>query len=1395
MARAGTVYVDVKAETSGFLRDVTQAGQGAARSLAGLAASGAKTVLSDIGTMGGTAALGLGVLGGAALKASSDFDAAMSGVQAVSNASVQELDALRDAALEAGKATVFSASDAAVAQGELAKAGIGTADILSGALRGSLDLAAAGQLELGRAAEISAQAMNLFNLQGSDVSRVADVLAAGANKSAADVEQLAQGMQQGGLVAGQLGLSLEDTVGVLSLFADNALVGSDAGTSLKTMLQRLVPTTKEQTNMMNELGLSFFDADGKFVGLEETARRLQTQMGGLTDEQRLNAMTTIFGADAIRAANLLYQSGAEGVRDYTAAVNDQGAAQRMASTMLDNLKGDVEAFKGSAETALIQIGGLLDGTARAITQAATDGLNGFLTFADSPAFEQIGVRIDQLGTRAAAALGGLGDAVDEALGGLTVADVNAFFDRVESGFDTIRDAAAGAEPLIAGVGVALGSMALSSIPLIGGLLPAISPLTGALGGLVLGSEQGRDALARLGEVAATVGQTAFTDVLAAIGEVAGEIGGSLGQAIEALGTGAIDAAGVLGPILGQAIRELGPPLGELVAEAARLGGEVLPDLASIAGSVLMPAIDVLGPVLSTAADAMSFLADNSEIVIPLLGAFAGFKLAGVISGWIGPLKGLGDMIGQVGQIAATQGVSNLTAFKGVLTASAGEAGSGLASALSGVLNPAVLGVTAAVSAGIGIYSAWSSAKSDAEAATRSLADALTNERDALGSTADALRERLSDLRGDDFTDEFNRVGLSVREVSDDLRAFPGAMDEFRGLFQGVNEDWEFFDQVVAQAEDAGIRVPDAVFKIRDAVEAGIISPSEGSELINIFTDLDKASAVAGDNLVAQFNDLKAAADDVGIDLGTFKQRFDDALTVEDKQAVIDEIVAQFPQLADAIGETGVSAEETQRQIEGLIGALKELEGTQLAVDQAQQDFTLSQERLLQALGQNGLTLDQNTAAGARNRQALDAMVEGGKALADAQARTDQTGQQSQATFDRMTGSIQQLANQIDPTGQLYEELLATYGLTPEQIRTEIDADTAAAKREVDDLRAQLNSMPGVPEPVRARIEALLNQGQVNAARAELEQFNRTYTARVLVQVEQSGGVPYNIATIERATGQDINKNGQIGAMNGMIRMAAGGFLPGEALIQPEVYPEGLVNWAEPGTGGEAIIPLAESKRKRSKDIWWETGRRLGVLPFADGGIRTASFGAGGFTADTLWGAIAESMQNAWQFQFDQQDSAGQLRMLREKLAGLHKFSDEWMRTMSDITRMEGEVARERAEQAKEIADNRWQYQFDRADRDAQIAMARRQRDSFKQFTDEWMRFNDLLERLQGTDPGSTGGGFAGRSGGGGSGLQQVNHITVEATGLITDPVGTGMAVAEALEAAARAGREDPWGQR
>lgn len=325
------------------------------------------------GKVGLVAAAGLG----AAVTAAANFDQAMSAVQAATHESAENMDALREAAIKAGADTAFSASEAAAGIENLAKAGVATNDILGGGLQGALDLAAAGSLEVADASEAAATAMTQFGLTGEDVPHIADLLAAAAGKAQGEVSDMNYALAQSGLVANQMGLSIEETTAGLASFASAGLLGSDAGTSFKAMLGALTPNSSKAREEMNRLGISAFDAQGNFIGLAEFAGVLQGALSNMSAETRQATLETIFGSDAVRAASVLYDQGERGIRDWTAAVDDQGYAAETAGIKLDNLKGDLEALKGSLETALIGAGEGSQGPLRAATQRITDLVNGF----------------------------------------------------------------------------------------------------------------------------------------------------------------------------------------------------------------------------------------------------------------------------------------------------------------------------------------------------------------------------------------------------------------------------------------------------------------------------------------------------------------------------------------------------------------------------------------------------------------------------------------------------------------------------------------------------------------------------------------------------------------------------------------------------------------------------------------------------------------------------------------------------------------------------------------------------------------------------------------------------------------------------------------------------------
>lgn len=373
-----SVSVAITAQVQGFVAGINTAKANMSSFNAELQKSAAKRqALGELGNTAGKIGLVAAAGLGAAVMASANFDKAMSNVQAATHESTEAMGELRQAALDAGADTVFSASEAASGIEALAKAGVQTADILGGGLAGALDLAAAGELGVQDAAEAAAGAMAQFNLEGSQVPHIADLLAAAAGKAQGEVSDMVMALKQSGTVAAQTGLTLEETTGTLAAFAEQSLLGSDAGTSFKQMLAALTPNGAKAASAMEQYNIEAFDAQGNFVGMTALAGSLREGLSGLTQEQRMATMETIFGSDAVRAASIVYDQGAEGIQSWIEKTNDSGYAAETAAIKLDNLAGDLEAFKGSLETALIGAGDGAQGPLRNLVQGATEVVNAF----------------------------------------------------------------------------------------------------------------------------------------------------------------------------------------------------------------------------------------------------------------------------------------------------------------------------------------------------------------------------------------------------------------------------------------------------------------------------------------------------------------------------------------------------------------------------------------------------------------------------------------------------------------------------------------------------------------------------------------------------------------------------------------------------------------------------------------------------------------------------------------------------------------------------------------------------------------------------------------------------------------------------------------------------------
>ena len=366
MAENKNIVIRLMADTASYEAAMTRAGSTARTVASGMENTGRKSALIASGMT--AAGLAVAAFGVAAVKMAADFDQQMSTVQANTGATSAQMDQLRAAAIEAGASTVYSATDSADAINDLGKAGMSVTDILAGGLTGALNLAASDGMAVGDAAEYMANALSMFHLKGSQASQVADTLAAGAGKAVGNVSDFGEALNNCGAQANSFGMNVQETTGVLALFAQNGTIGAEAGTQLNSMLMKLAAPSAEAANTMKELGISAYDAQDHFVGMANFAGQLQKAEKNLTDEQRNQANATIFGSYAIKAANYLYEAGESGVNKWTKAVSESGYAAEQAAAKNNNLKGDLENLSGSMESLMISVGEGAQGPLRKMVQ-------------------------------------------------------------------------------------------------------------------------------------------------------------------------------------------------------------------------------------------------------------------------------------------------------------------------------------------------------------------------------------------------------------------------------------------------------------------------------------------------------------------------------------------------------------------------------------------------------------------------------------------------------------------------------------------------------------------------------------------------------------------------------------------------------------------------------------------------------------------------------------------------------------------------------------------------------------------------------------------------------------------------------------------------------------------
>lgn len=348
----------------------------------------------------GNAAMAVGGFVKDSIDKAGDFEQGMLNFQSVAGKSVDTagIEQFRDLFISLGKELPVSTSEVQAAATELVKGGIDPATIAAGGLRQSLQFAAASGLSLEQAATIAAKAVGGWvspfasaEEKASFLVSSTDLLTKAANASTVNVDELALGLYNVQGTAKLAGVSFDETVTALAQLAPSFSSSADAGTSFKTFLTRLQPSTDPATAAMKELGLYtaetgsvFYDAQGNFVGMSTASELLKNATSGLTEAQKVSYLQTIFGQDAIRTAAVLAQDGAAGYDAMAASLaNQNGIAETAATkqagfnTSLDNTMGSVEALQITLGSALLPVLSYL------LDSVLAPGINTVTTLADA----------------------------------------------------------------------------------------------------------------------------------------------------------------------------------------------------------------------------------------------------------------------------------------------------------------------------------------------------------------------------------------------------------------------------------------------------------------------------------------------------------------------------------------------------------------------------------------------------------------------------------------------------------------------------------------------------------------------------------------------------------------------------------------------------------------------------------------------------------------------------------------------------------------------------------------------------------------------------------------------------------------------------------------------------
>lgn len=1176
-----------------------------------------------------------------------EYSGNLNELQAVSGATAVQMARVGDVAKDLGadmSLPATSAADAANAMVELAKGGLSVDEAMQAA-KGTLQLAAAAQVDGATAAELQAAALNSFGLAADQAGRVADVLANTANASASSMIDVGNSLKYVAPVSAALKVSIEDTAAAIGLLANQGIKGEQAGTSLRGILASLASPSEAAAGAMRELGIEAFDTQGKFVGLRAFTDQLAQAKGRLTDAEFAAAASTAFGNEGFTAANALAAEGAVAFDQMATSVSRAGGAADVAAAQTKGLGGAWEGFKSQLETAGIEVYEVIAPGLERGVRAASDFVARF-TPTVVQGIQSATAAGELFGPELAHAIAARGDAVLDAAREIVEPLADGIGDTLNSavnvgttvfsGFaDVVRKGADAVVPLAEGVGDLLESLDQAGGPVgtlvtglelvydaTSGIITVVSPLVGVVGDLVglFGDLPGPVQSSVLALLALRAGPAILGGLKNALSGVKGEAGeasnqtGLLGRSLNLVTAPVRLAASGIGSMAGT-LRQFSDEA-RLQRGIADQAGESIGRLGSYAAAFNTSAIPAVAAARSFA-DQTSAIRDGAAAAgqpISAMGAAIGtlVERSSTLSAMRDAFNNASDGATRFGTAAGVAAAAG-TGLK--------SAAGGLVGALGGPFGLAIAGVTL----GLGLLAGKQAEAAEKAAQHRrdvsTLADAL---RHSNGVITDSIREQQAQtLIADGAADAFKAQGIGLETLTAATLKQGDAYDTLR---QRLLDLAQANSTEVADAESGQIH---RIYNERGqaALElVGVLEEYGGKtdEAQQQQEELDAAIANGTASMVDATDSGRTFA-------GAMEVLANRTSTADDKARALKDAM-------DALTGGTLSLEQAQAKVNDLLASLADRFGQNVDKTKGWGQELVNADGSINTFTENGRTL-------------LDTVDDLGAAMADVAQRTFETARAQGDDMPTAMAKAQAAAQgvrdgfvaQSEVLGLLPEQVQALadrYGLVPEQVATLINTPGMdSTQQELILLKALVDQVPpdkpihvrSLSDEAKAKLQDLgftvrtLPDGTVEvvantqAARDELADVTKPRTVTITAIYRGTSQTPYGtmnpLGSYGNARGNIIATGYANGGVHRLTPMQAGL----AAVVPPNT-------WRIVGDrirDDEFYIP--DNGDPRSMALGSEWARRRGmalVRAYADGGIARSTAAT---TAQPVAGTVTVNM--------------------------------------------------------------------------------------------------------------------------------------------------------------------------